>query len=309
MQGSRSWCERLAVSRDLPDLVERLHILQAAEGAPVRADGQRVTYAFRGLARDYPHLLPTLVHECRARHDRRGLAKERRLVEQFRQRAWRFLDWHERAYLGISAADTAREDPAVGGLRWDQPSIWSAIAIARHYSVPTRLIDWTQSSLIAAYFAASQWPKQDGIVWWYSQSALEDALRADGERLWQEVWRVPSRDDWPQERALHRRAFSLAATPWVSKVHHEVPFHRLKVQQGFFTASGRLDEPHDALIDALQAGRIPRGRVQVPSVLKRPLLDHLERMGINAKAIDFPGADTCGWKARDRELVRRGHQR
>ena len=42
---------------------------------------------------------------------------------------------------------------------------WEWLFIMRHYDVPTRLLDWTESPLIAAYFAVTDRPKADGAIW------------------------------------------------------------------------------------------------------------------------------------------------
>ncbi|MGO9246664.1 MAG: FRG domain-containing protein [Verrucomicrobiia bacterium] len=48
----------------------------------------------------------------------------------------------------------------------DRPqSEWEWLFLMQHYRVPTRLLDWTESPLVALYFAVVDSPKQDGAVW------------------------------------------------------------------------------------------------------------------------------------------------
>lgn len=41
------------------------------------------------------------------------------------------------------------------GRAWPHEDLLQLLALAQHYGVPTRLLDWSQDALIAAYFAAS----------------------------------------------------------------------------------------------------------------------------------------------------------
>jgi hypothetical protein len=45
-----------------------------------------------------------------------------------------------------------RKNPS---LLWPLPELWSLLAICQHHSLSTRLLDWTRSAYVAAYFAAS----------------------------------------------------------------------------------------------------------------------------------------------------------
>jgi type I restriction enzyme M protein len=42
---------------------------------------------------------------------------------------------------------------------------WEYLAIAQHYGLPTRFMDWTKNPLIALYFAVKKVTKKDGIIY------------------------------------------------------------------------------------------------------------------------------------------------
>jgi len=60
-------------------------------------------------------------------------------------------------------------------------SVWRQMIAGQHYGLPTRLLDWTHSSLIAMHFATSEnniedTDKRDGIVWRIDLRELSEML-------------------------------------------------------------------------------------------------------------------------------------
>lgn len=54
------------------------------------------------------------------------------------------------------------------------------LAVLRHHSVPTRLLDWSRSPLIATYFAALHHDDKDGEIWGFD----EQEYMAKGIKQW-----------------------------------------------------------------------------------------------------------------------------
>lgn len=211
----------------------------------------------------------------------RWLAREHNMLEHFKEAAERYASDSERSYF---------RDP------------WSMRAFGRHSGLATRLLDWTESPWVAAWFACHEHRDADGVVWWFNQEQLEEALQG----RWDE-WCVPQRADYygfdcltPEqrerlelhERALEATAFSAEGAAWVTKLHYRFPCPRMEAQQGFATVCGRLHKTHDEAMDDLDPScSIRRGRIVIASGLKKEVLAKLQRMNIHATSLKYPGVD------------------
>jgi len=67
------------------------------------------------------------------------------------------------------------EDPSMAS------SVWRQMVLGQHYGLPTRLLDWSHSALVAMHFATSEShlddiSKRDGVVWRIDARELSELL-------------------------------------------------------------------------------------------------------------------------------------
>ncbi|HEX7055167.1 MAG TPA: FRG domain-containing protein [Burkholderiales bacterium] len=124
---------RLGDVGSLEEFIRRLFALRAAD------PGMQLVYRGQGDGRDA--LLPTIgrPHAYGGREKTFSAGDEVDLLHRFRRRA----------YPQLGRALAAGE----------------ALFVARHYGLPTRLLDWTANALYALYFACVEEPHCDGGVW------------------------------------------------------------------------------------------------------------------------------------------------
>lgn len=140
----------------------------------------------------------------------------------------------------------------------------------QHHGAPTRLLDWTMSPYVAAYFAAEQFPDDDGVV-----------LVIDSDPVISHLARTT-------ERAGGRRFHRTDSDPaGLFAFTLERKTRRILNQQGYFTVSTHPNLPHDDLLN--DSGAILR-RWVIPSSLKTAVLRHLRSMNVSAHTL-FPGLD------------------
>jgi hypothetical protein len=120
-------------------------------------DGYRVppTYVFRGQPNASWRLEPSLLRQIRHVPDRTAARKiEQLLEEEFQAQAALFPE--TRSVLPLLYNHEITE--------W-----W---AYMQHHSCPTRMLDWTASAFVGAYFAVSQLPEKDGALFVVGAQAL-----------------------------------------------------------------------------------------------------------------------------------------
>lgn len=137
-------------------------------------------------------------------------------------------------------------------------SEWQALALAQHHGVPTRLLDWTENPLVAAFFAVRGNANRDGAI--YSLNT------------------VSVYDDHVSPFELRRIA--------KFRPHHVT--RRITAQRGLFTI-----HPASAGVLAVGDSRHKAYRVRyavVSKAAKSKLVWDLSRISVNSRSL-FPDLD------------------
>jgi hypothetical protein len=178
---------------------------------------------------------------------------------------------------------------------------WRQLALAQHYGLPTRFLDFTTNLLVALFFAvedrvacrrttAGECQEQDSAVW-----CIEVPIR---RRVW-EVWKPKA--VWLSPLEFAGEGSDPPIVNFVDTAY--VPEHidqRIRAQGSVFMCEARGKKPpwqlhvrlrdkKEAVIDPETGDKKPTRtlRVRIPSGMREPLREQLDLAGIN-RATLFP---------------------
>lgn len=229
----------------------------------------RSPFAFRGLARENHTLSSSLVRLADGREDVRRV--ELALLRNFRKYA------HEEA----RATD----------------SIWDWLALGQHRGLPTRLLDWTYSPLVALHFATEDPATftQDGVVWCVN---FVEANKRLPRRL-KRILGQEGSDTFTVEMLSAFKSLrdfdALSREPFVVFLEPPAIDRRILNQLALFSL---MSSPTATLDEWVKDHPDLCRRVIVPSTLKWEIRDKLDQANINERVL-FPGLDGLSrWLAR-----------
>lgn len=227
---------------------------------------------YRGQSKQHCNLQPTLARSVQGGAYDAATLLERRLLSSFR-----------RHYAELVALPN--DMPSTAELA--AKTHVDVLSLMQHYEVPSRLLDWSESVWVAAYFACASDADSDAELWFASEAILD-----------------PTPDEMPRDRVEQIVAESIGTRPaeyhpgWQSPylaVMTPMTNARLRAQLGRLTASDNATVDHAALLWHLALKRTKTGkpeeffgRYPIRASRKRDILRFLaEEKGVSAKSL-FP---------------------
>ena len=170
----------------------------------------------------------------------------------------------------------------------EEGSLLAWWALMQHFGAPTRLLDWTASPFIAAYFAVVDSLKSPGAIWAFDASILIDATVVRRGSAPDESFQSDTNSSWI---FWGPRADPELIYPYHPEKHHV----RISTQQGAFTVCGTIPGDHEQAIDRVIGNNIHRSvfKFIIAFELKLNMLRNLMRMNITSNSL-FPGLDGLG---------------
>lgn len=219
----------------------------------------RSPYAFRGVS-ELGHRLETSL--CRLGGNPEE--KEKHLIRNFRKYASRNLVEHD--------------------------SVWDWISLAKHHGLPTRLLDWSFSPLVALHFATEHVKdfEKDGVIWMVNYNEvhryLPDVLRKELEAEGSGVFTV-------EMLSLVARSLGklgqLSSEPFMLFFEPPSIDDRIVNQYALFSMMSRGNAQHETWL--LQHRDLVK-QIILPASLKWEVRDKLDQANITERVL-FPGLD------------------
>lgn len=177
----------------------------------------------------------------------------------------------------------ARSEGAAGD------SIWDWLALGQHRGLPTRLLDWTYSPLVALHFATENPADftQDGVVWCVDFVAANRRLPQRLQRMLEEEGSDTFTVEMLAAFKTLRDFDALAREPFVVFLEPPAVDRRILNQLALFSL---MSNPAASLDDWVVEHPELCRRVVVPARLKWEIRDKLDQSNINERVL-FPGLD------------------
>ncbi len=172
----------------------------------------------------------------------------------------------------------------------ERDSVWHWLSVAQHYGLPTRLLDWTYSPLIAAHFATANIEKFDidGAIWAVNYDKVHQLLP---EKL-----RLTLEDEGANVFTVEMLSESVESLSKLSSLSENIIViffeppsidDRIVNQFAFFSV---MSDSTCAVDDWLKDYPDVWRKIIIPAELKWEIRDKLDQANITERVL-FPGLD------------------
>ena len=168
-------------------------------------------------------------------------------------------------------------------------SVWHWLAVAQHHGLPTRLVDWTFSPLVALHFATEDPDEygRDGVIWCVdfvrANKLLPERLRGILDEEGSDTFTVDMLGAFPSLRELD----ALAQEPFLLFLEPPALDARILNQAALFSL---MPSPTSSLHEWLREHPDLARAVVVPAELKWEVRDKLDQANVTERTL-FPGLD------------------
>src|ERR1700685_386230 len=218
----------------------------AAQTLQVLTELRGKRWICRGQAKDHNSIMPSIDRDARKNLTRsENLAFERRSIDLFRSTAHFFADDGERVALTHDVG---------------------ALMVLRHYGAPTRLLDWSLSPFVAAFFAVEELDDESGELWGFDH----DQYVTEGTKQWTK-WRQTTNGRTGKGEHFDPALTMFAVReppPWFVCNFYQIGFPRQNAQSGAYSMTARFGVDHAHAIANLLAERRYYHRYLIPGSLK-----------------------------------------
>ena len=222
---------------------------------------------YRGAADQSWNLIPSLNRVCS--HD---LSLETHVFRQFRKYGYTELA----GYSGF----------------------WSLLPVAQHHGLPTRLLDWTYSPMVAAHFATenTNYYDRDGVIWCLDVKAFKkympSVLQSKLEDTDSSIFTIGMLEKLiPNFDAMK----SLSDDPYAIFFEPSSMIDRIVNQYALFSV---VSDSSVLLSEQIENNQIECRKIIIPKDVKLEIRDKLDYINISERMI-YPGLDgVCRWITR-----------
>jgi len=175
---------------------------------------------------------------------------------------------------------------------------WSLLPVAQHHGLPTRLLDWTYSPMVAAHFATenTDFYDRDGVIWCldikafrsYMPNMLQEKLSATGSSIFTIGMLEKLVPSFEAMKAMSHEPYAIFFEP-------SSMIDRIVNQYALFSV---VSDSSVLISDLIEKHAIECRKIIIPKEVKLEIRDKLDYINISERMI-YPGLDgVCRWITR-----------